>query len=226
MLNENYFSGNLGEEQSYYLGLLLGDGCFQKRSPNKLGLSLIDYDIVYQFKKDIGSDNKIQVRDRDNRADGYHRKNNYVIRISSSQIITDLKILGVSRDNRELQLYNNRIKIKHYLRGYLDADGCITGSRQSPNSILVSYTSIRINIVTELLYYITNTLRLEARIRQKEYALPGHTNYEIYLSTTSALKYCNWLYNNATILLKRKKDKYDSVVKYRQYKGLPIYLSN
>lgn len=223
ILNPKFFSGNLDESSSYYLGLLLADGGFTKCSRNTISLKMIDQDIVIGFKEALKSNGKVtiippSIGQIDNRVISCKMK--YMVTITHPQIIADLKSLGLSVDNRKFLLQDKRIKTNHYLRGYLDGDGCIyTRIPKGKNfkRIEVIYVGT-LDMLNDLSLYFQETLGLSVQKIRKD----NRTDkiFLLRLGKKSSLLLCEWLYGNATIYLSRKKDKYIEVLNHDKLRQL------
>lgn len=217
MLNENYFNGDLGEIQSYYLGLLLGSGKFSKNT-NKITLDMKDYEIIYAFKIELGISGRVKAKapcTLKNREVIGGKFPTYSVEFTSERITKDLKDLGVGYKNRKLLLYNDRIQTNHYLRGYLDADGYITVKNLHTGhapQLRIGYTIEDRNILEILRKYITERLELKCRVEQQS----NKRGWKLILTCLDALSFCNWIYNDATVYLRRKKVIYDVAIKQRE----------
>lgn len=214
-LNESYFSDIDTERKAYFLGLLCADGYVGDEHFNNISLSMKDKHIIYEFKDEIGFTGDIRIPVK---SGGFESKSKlYCINFSSKKMCDDLRRLGVyTKKSLTFDSIPDIPKhlIRHFVRGYFDGDGSITISKSTSyhnvggvkkKYIHESYTMTIIG--TEK---IVNDIAIEM----------GLNMYKIKDSKTVQMKYLwvnarremlgiyNYLYNDATVYLTRKYNKW------------------
>lgn len=130
-INENFFETIDTEEKAYWLGFMVADGYVDHRF-GRISLSLKEQDISHleKFKKSLSSEHPIKI---------YTRKKGYINNskfckffISNEKMAYDLENLNIIT-NRHLSFeWPNYIDYdlqRHFLRGYIDGDGCYCVSK-------------------------------------------------------------------------------------------------
>ena len=199
-LNQNYFNTIDTEDKAYFLGLIAADGHIYKNR-NIISLSLCKedgYDLLTEFLKKINSNTKINLY-KDKRTD-YKRKETCSIHLSSKILKESVIKLGILPDktkNLKFPIIKNSL-VKHFIRGFIDGDGCY----YYRNNIL--YTSIvgTYDFLISLQKIINNNIQCNMT------KLIKHKTGVYYLcyAHNDTKKLRNWLYENSTIYMKRKKE--------------------
>lgn len=123
---KDYFERIDTEAKAYWLGFLYADGCVsQDLKSVVLELSSVDEDHVYKFANAIGSNHKVSAHGKN--------KNFTRIAVSCKQMGIDLYNHGcVPRKSMILEFPKDNIVpeglIYHFIRGYFDGDGCLSHS--------------------------------------------------------------------------------------------------
>jgi intein-encoded DNA endonuclease-like protein len=209
--NHNYFDVIDTEDKAYWLGFIFADGYIRERkSGNSLDmkLSLNDKEHLELFKKSIDSTHVIMNMVNEVKYKGGVSKSKLChIAVYSSKLVESIKKQGVhSRKTFTIERPNiNPELINHFIRGYFDGDGSFTfiEKKCSVSSFACASDNFRNFLIEEL----SNN-----GINMKYYG-------GIQVQTQNKfdnLKFYNYIYKNATIYLKRKKDKYE---KFRRYYG-------
>lgn len=203
--DQNYFEKIDTEEKAYFLGLLLTDGNICKIKNRKssyliqIGLKYTDYEILEKLKKELNSTNKIQHYKTDKRDECYFG-------VSSYKLAMDLMQHGIKPNktfNTELN-YDIPIHLfRHYIRGIFDGDGTVYISKNE-----------------RLRFGFYGTHKLVSQVRQwlieqidinhnKVFDKPT-VSFVIYQRKQDVTNFYHLMYDNATIFLQRKKDKFDN----------------
>lgn len=120
------------EEKAYWLGFLYADGYVSSVGGKKVGLSLSTTDMKHleKFKAFIGAENPICVYHSSGYGNGEYGR----IIIASDKMYDDLVGHGVLEHKSNILEFptwlNDDLK-RHFLRGYIDGDGCITKNGNS-----------------------------------------------------------------------------------------------
>lgn len=198
--HEDFFLNIDTEDKAYILGLLIADGYIIEnnrqngnRSPS-WGISLNNNDkyIIEYIKKTIGLHTKII----------HTKRNTDTIITTSKRMVNDLAKFGVvPRKSFITYLPNNIAKSlqRHLIRGFFDGNGCIS------NHTCTFYgVSIIIPEIKELL-----SKEIEIGNKKITYRKKGTgANSFSFSSSECVNKFFHYLYDDATIYMKRKYNKF------------------
>jgi intein/homing endonuclease len=193
---------------------MLSDGCVTK---NKMGLKLKytdEYIITEMFNK-FSSGYKTTTD-----------KNGRSISLSSTKMICALAKLGCVENKTEIGFNLPEITndlFRHFVRGYFDGDGTVSINTTRPNQIGISICSVDNNFLLQLQeklseFNILTSIYRENRKDKKdklpirpdgEYCTDNKDMFRLTIQThKERLKFYEFLYDNCTIKLKRKYEKY------------------
>lgn len=209
-LNESSFSKIDNEEKAYWLGFLSGDGIITE---NKIRLRLANKDKEHlkKFKEFVQWTGK----------DYYYKPTNSLeVGFRSLKAIHDLAHYYVTSRKTLRVKFPNILKSleRHFIRGVFDADGCICRtirvSRGKSGQIYIFYSG-------EFSIEGNRELVLAIQSRFAELGLPLNSiNYSgkninrvRYGGINQLRKICNYLYENTTIFLERKKKLFEDILK-------------
>lgn len=215
-LNESYFKDVDNERKAYWLGYLYADGFIGDEKHNNIVFSQKESDgyIVEEFAKDINFTGKLR-RVFPGKGSYKNSKTQIVINFSSPLMVKDLYSLNMFNNksiNRTRLPPINPDLLRHFVRGYSDGDGCIY------ETVRGHYKN---NIYKSFCWNITGNETFVNKIAE---LLPITT--KLYDSCTSNIKYIkttsnksiiplyNYLYQDATIFLKRKRDIFQRAIGY------------
>jgi len=205
-LNHCFFEEIITEEQAYWLGFLYADGCIHK---DKLIINLIHSDLYHliKFQKILNYNIKPVIRKRnDNRGQDYCN-----FTISSKKMCNDLIKLGCIPNKTHLLTFPTEEQvpkhlIHHFIRGFFDGDGCI--SKTKYYSYAFCGTKDMMNGINKVLIndkIIKNPIKISENKSKTLHIIKKSGNIGVLL-------FKKWLYDNATIYLERKKDKFEDVI--------------
>lgn len=211
-INSNYFEDINTEEKAYWLGFLYADGYIRLRRSGELRLKLkqTDKKHIKLFKKCIESTHPIKdsisiVKYGDNKIS---KSRCSCISINNTKIVKDLIKFGCV-NAKSFIIKFPKLKhdlIRHFIRGYFDGDGCIYISKN--NSGTFNITSGSKQIIDDINNVFKNNDIIKCYIKSTEdtYRLNIHDKIEL-------LKLYNYLYDDSTIYLKRKFNKFKTYIK-------------
>ena len=223
--NEDYFSNVDSENKAYFLGLIFADGYIRKRNKNSfsLGLKLQSEDkyIIEKLQSELCAFSyKIQ-EEKNN------FKGNYKLEVQSNKLVTDLINLGIkfNKSYEELSIpHIDNIMFFHFLRGLIDGDGWISIGKTEKVQIAIGMSSI---VFLQEIQKILLNYDIKSAIYKRDDSIKNvnwGVLYTLYISDNkSRLKLLNLLYNNSTIYLNRKYNKYihaNTVLSSKITKGL------
>lgn len=209
--DDSYFEKINTEKKAYYLGFLYADGCVSVLSDNNKSIILLlhpdDGYILKEFLKDIRSNRPVYVNKR-----GY-----VFITIKSVKMADDLIRFGcLPRKSLILKFPDEGIVPKglqnHFIRGYMDGDGCIsTHMTKRKRKTQTFVCEIKFIGTYDMLNGIKKYFDSD-----KNVLINKHSPKSCQISFAGR-KYRNavdLLYKNASVYLKRKKNKWDEFVEY------------
>jgi len=129
-LNENFFDNIDSESKAYFLGLLYADGYNNEQLKSfTLCLGEGDKNILTQFNQVLESNRSLKYRIRKNEENNF--QNTYTLNVVNKHMSEQLALLGC------VQAKTFKIKFpewldenlwRHFIRGYFDGDGCVSGA--------------------------------------------------------------------------------------------------
>ena len=93
--------------------------------------------------------------------------------------------------------------IRHFIRGFFDGDGWVSIS----SSLVFGLCGMSANIMIDIDDYFKNTINISGNLKRKDNYQVRFFNYNIY--SNNAKKVFEHIYQDASIFLTRKKDKFD-----------------
>lgn len=126
-LNEQYFDVVDTQEKAYILGLLFADG-YISESNNCISISLKedDVDVLLKINEEIKSNRPLSYLRYNDKNKNW--SNQYKLSINSAYMVNSLRKLGLFQNKSmqiEFPLWLQDEYYFHFLRGYIDGDGCI-----------------------------------------------------------------------------------------------------
>lgn len=210
--NEKYFETIDTESKAYWLGFIYADGYIlskRKYGNRKLGIAISEKDEehLYRFKKDINSNCLIKKYS----VVGYNNQNSNYVRVllTSKKLTDDIEKLGVFEHKTEILKFPTKKQVpisflSHFIRGYLDGDGCIT---KTTKGFRIRFCGTK-EFLEGIQKYFHTSVKMEKRHKDKV------NNYAFSIGgNRQAEKILNILYNNATVYLQRKYNKYQELIK-------------
>lgn len=221
-IRHDFFKDIRTELQAYLLGFYAADGSSdEKRKTVRVCLQEQDSEIVYLFKDIISPDARLytispRIVTGRNRAkvQGHEA---FGVDITSSILVQDLVQLGYGYDKSHKSLHLPNIPenlIRHFIRGYFDGDGCITGwlAIEKGKADRFRYKFDICGKTESLLDEIINFLSTHDIKVNKNY-LKRDDMYRISSSSKKELeKIFNFLYKDSNFYLTRKFSKFNYYV--------------
>lgn len=211
-VNHDYFSKIDTEEKAYWLGFLYADGYNdEKHGIVQLGLQECDRIVVEKFRDAIASNNPIEIR-----YDGIKKPNSQNIcriRICSKKMSQDLSKLGCFQKKSLTLKFPTEKQVpsdllQHFIRGMWDGDGCLWIKMVKNNGIFVAILTSTLDVCTTVYNILLKELNILARITTP---FPERNNSTRNLTLSGRINFCNfcnWLYENSSLYLERKYEKY------------------
>ncbi len=208
-VNEKAFSGRINEKKAYWIGFLAADGYIGKDKRLQLKLKKDDYKHIEKFKDFLEYNGIIEYRTsqlgKNIRKHGL--KEYYeiaLLRVSNKNIWKDLEKYGIINNKSLILEFPSNIPenmLRHYIRGYIDGDGCWSSDNKKYPTMTLTIVSTKNFLFTiNQIFLKYNLVKQFNKIQQpsKIYALPFGGNKQIK-------KIARWLYKDSIIFLDRKK---------------------
>lgn len=206
--NEHIFDSIDTEEKAYWLGFIFADG-YVSSTNNKVELSLKSGDTLHleKFNKFMGgASNKVKIGKSTCGNVIYERcrwfiSNKHLKETLISYGCTPNKSLVLKFPNESI--FKNKLLIRHFIRGYIDGDGCLSYGNKNHTEPTISILGTRDFLegierhIPELKNY---SLHLNDKNNDKTFVLSA--TYRVAFRVTLRL------YKNSTIYLERKYEKY------------------
>lgn len=210
--NEDYFKYIDTEFKAYILGFIYADGFVGTHDDFCIALTDKVYDnylILNKFKEELKTDNLVKHDDK-----GKYGK--YIFKFSNKKIVSDLNKCGVytckSLNMKDIPHNIDQSLFRHFIRGYFDGDGCIcpyydnTDKRQrctvemlGTQEFLLQIQEIMINQCGINKTSLTSIKRVPGLMKMS------------YKGIKNILKIRDYFYDNATIYLTYKYEKFMNI---------------
>lgn len=198
-VNENFFEVIDTEEKAYWLGFMYADGCVNtSRDSIELSLKEEDFNHIVKFKNALDSEHKIGKKVK--------RINNkeyvsYRLHIRNKKLKDDLIKHGCIPKKSKVLTFpklKNDLVI-HFIRGYVDGDGCITTHKTSKISLEILGT-----------YEFLNGIRSYFKLSNDKYIYNfNHSDVKrLVITGQKAFNIIESMYKDCTISLDRKFNRY------------------
>jgi len=208
-INHSFFENIDTEHKAYWLGFMYADGNISKRD-NKVILSSTDKIVLEMFNISTQSTYKIHTEKHN-----VYSSIIYKISISSAKLKNDLINKGCV-PNKSLILtfpkFIHKDLIHHFIRGYFDGDGSICIYKKNRKNLYRMQTSFAgtksfINSLVKIL--------LKNKIVKGSSVTNRDSISILQFSTNDSMTLYKYLYNDASIFLERKKNKFKDGFKNR-----------
>src|SRR5574343_431199 len=193
-LNNKVFNLINTEEKAYWVGFLYADGCIYGKNCISLELSLKDKEHLIKFNNFLEKEKSI-------------REDSFRVRcvFKDCMVYQDLYNLGIKPNKSLILTFPTYYQIpkklmNHFIRGYIDGDGCI----------YISNSNIHVSVLgtKEFLISLIEEINLPIRNLYKNNKNNNSNCYFFQYSGKNALSLIDYLYKDATIYLERKYTKY------------------
>lgn len=203
-LNEKVFDNMCSEEQFYWLGFMYADGNISKEGNRiEMRLSIKDINHLEKFKKFLNL--STEIRTGTINGNGFCHlsvRNKHLWNILNKLGCVPQKSLILKFPN--LSLFKNKENILHFIRGYVDGDGCLSIYKDDNKD----RTRLSIIGTEHFLNTINQLFNNKGYLRNKSTSNYNNLAFELKFSDVPSRKLARYLYENATIYLERKYEKY------------------
>lgn len=204
--NEHYFDKIDSQDKAYILGLLWADG---HNRVNKGGVIL---ELQEDDKELLEKINNVTENERPLRKVALSNKNpswkdQYNLLWQSKYLSNLLNDYGMCQRKSlvlEFPKWLNEELYPHFIRGYMDGDGCVCYMKQR-HKIQVSMVGTRM--------FLEHVQKICANIGIKSYITHDNRTNKVIcqlaiVSNTSVTMFLNWIYEDANLKMERKYNKY------------------
>ena len=205
-LNEKAFDNMQSEEQFYWLGFMYADGNISNEGNRiEMRLSIKDIEHLEKFRKFLNLSTEIRT--------GICNGNGFChLSVRNKHMWNTLNSLGCTPQKTltlqfpSISLFKKKENILHFIRGYVDGDGCLTNYFNSTKTSLRTELSL---VGTEsFLKSINKLFQNKGYIRNKSSNGWNNKAFDLSFSNVPSRKISRYLYENATIYLNRKYEKF------------------
>lgn len=211
--NECYFDSIDTEDKAYWLGFIYADGCISKPTRKikdktkpyyriEISLNDIDAEHLEKLRKSLDMEAPVRIAKTNfansNRARlGWNSKHMWNVLNSYGCSPCKSKTLKFPNPN----IFKNKELIKHFIRGYIDGDGCLSycDTKHKRAHLLILGTH-------HMLENIQNWLPLQYILQI--YGKNSESVQQLSIVGRTAFFIENYLYKDSTIRLERKYNKY------------------
>ncbi|MGZ6356177.1 MAG: LAGLIDADG family homing endonuclease [Ktedonobacteraceae bacterium] len=197
--NHTFFASINSEEKAYWLGFIAADG-YVDSNHLKVELSSVDRDHLVRLATSLDSSHPV--------IDQIQRKYpSSTLSIYSAELCADLLKQGITpRKTFTLQwpALSNAI-LRHFVRGYVDGDGCFTVSGKIRRNTCFSVTSNKSFLLDFQDFLMRSCAINQTKLYQRHKDSPIYTL--VYCGKLQVRRIVDFLYHGATIYLPRKYDR-------------------
>lgn len=206
IFDEGFFDDVNSEVKAYWLGFLFADGNIKDNGVLQLAISSKDISHLCRFIDALNSNARIYQ---------YTKRDEYKARIINSvhhrsrHMASSLLRYGFHpRKTKTATVPNLPLELQsHFFRGYFDGDGSVFSSTHK-NS-----TKLSMNVIgnIEFASQMQQLLITHVGVNQTKLNIPKHSPdmaYVIYSGTPQVKRIARWMYDNATIWLPRKRERF------------------
>lgn len=213
-IDESSFSEIQDEASAYFLGFIYADGSIGHYNGDysiRIELQDRDRQILEDFQNFIKSDRPI--------SESYKKERKYCkICISNKVIYKSLMSRGITPKKTFAITFPPKDivpkhLIRHFIRGYFDGDGCVTCSKNKKSSISFKITS-NLHFLEGLREFLINEAGLpKTKITATKSIGIGNLGYS---GNGNARKFYDFIYKDSKFYLKRKFEKFSSILENLQ----------
>ena len=218
---EDFFDVIDTEEKAYILGLLYADGYNNTdRNSVSLGLKETDREVLDKITALIQPSKPLQYVSTSNqrKKTGFENsQNQYRLVIANKHISEILTKLGCGKAKTHNLIFPTEEQvpsclIRHFVRGYFDGDGSVSKGKKSKVDIIG--TTAFLEPLQDILF---NEVSLNKTLLNQRHKGQANTIRSLQIGgILQCIKFRDWLYEDSTIYLERKKQVFDSYIFYER----------
>jgi LAGLIDADG-like domain len=208
-INDNFFEAITTENQAYFLGFLYADGYVNRRK-FVLSLQEKDKDILEKFCLALNTQHplyftparKTIINDKE-----YQCQGQFSLCIYNVKMCKDLHNLGCFQNKSLTLKFPTCVPdhlLNHFIRGYFDGDGWVSEAKGYRRIVGFISSASFIETLNQKFSHLPHSID---KRRQKQGLLALH-----YRSKKTFDWWYKYLYTDATVYLKRKKDRFEEIL--------------
>lgn len=209
-LDQTMFDKIDTEEKAYWSGFLFADGYNNEKTGSV---------ILTLHNKDIDTLHKFNFFLKTNKPIGKNTKDSSKVCVESKHMSKKLSEIGMIQKKTHVLEFPDIEKhlIRHFIRGYFDGDGCVTYGKKLNQNIGVSVTSTK-SFLNKIINEIDD-IKFSFSKRHKDRI---DNIYTINMGgVCNIIKFYHYLYNDASIYMARKKNKFEEWFNWYFINGNP-----
>lgn len=216
--NDDVFQDIKSEEQAYWLGFLMADGCIRnKQNIVEILLAEKDKGHLDKFRLFTKSDYNIFKKNTKLNGNNFVSYRTYVV---SKKMLNDLSKYGCI-ENKTYKLdtipfFNDYNLDRSFIRGYFDGDGFVSINKDSSRLLKVGFTSYSNKTLLKI-YEIASKYIGDLTITMHKRRKDSLGNYNMCFNVESSKKILFFMYDNSSVYLDRK---------YHLYKACAVHEGN
>ena len=190
------------EEKAYWLGFIYADGYVGSKTHDfEIALNMKDVEHLHKFNKFVkATDDLVKI-------DLKNKRNRCRWSVSNSHFWESLNKLGVVPKKSLILTFPDETilpkeLIIHFIRGYVDGDGCIMTEETSVNKLQLSFMGTKDMMDAFQKYFGTNKQLITHKTKNGEV-------YYLRFRILQSIKILQKMYKNATVYLDRKYQTWD-----------------
>ena len=203
--DESFFEKIDTQEKAYTMGWFYSDGSnYLPRYTAKIDVAADSVDVLIKIREVIGSNARIvAMKNSANSYAGENAQTLYRLAIYNKTVSLQIAALGICGNMTYTRTWPEWLTEDlepHFIRGLIDGDGCISISKKK--GFTISYYGTK--MMCEGLSEVLSKIGVEHRHKTDK---KGHHFIRI-MKQAECVKFADYIYNDATIYLNRKHDKY------------------
>ena len=210
----NFFHKIDTEDKAYWLGFIFADGCVLQTcedvsGPNRLRIALSQKDIdhLYKFCDAIGHSHDA-VHSYLRPADSFIKEDHWISCVNCDSVVMarDLISHNCFPQKTYVPSFPDDVPehlMRHFIRGYFDGDGCISGT--TAGQFEITTEKVAVERMQSILMEACHLGRTKLRFCRNAYTLR-------YGGCRQLKRIYDYLYHDAHVFLDRKYDKFRSYV--------------
>jgi hypothetical protein len=201
-VNENFFETIDTQEKAYCLGFFLSDGYNNTKNGAIEIQQTKDIDIIFKIRELLYNERKPKLK--------LNCSKSYRIYIHRKKISEDLEKLGCMQNKTYKVIFPEFLKeelIPHFIRGYLDGDGCICITKNGGIAVAITGTK---KFCSKLKKIIKNKINVNSYICT-EHRCKDAIKKISFGGRKACLTLLNWIYNDSKIHGDRKYKVYQKI---------------
>lgn len=205
--NETVFDDINSEEKAYWLGFLYADGSLSKTTNTiELGLKTSDKTHLQKYLSFLKHTSKNKIKFHTNKLGNSYRvsvTNKHTWNVLNTYGCTPKKSLTLKFPNENI--FKSPDLIRHFIRGYFDGDGCLSYNKTTKTILPKCSIISTFEFLSNVQQILKNSNINGKLIKDKRYK---HNTRILDFSSKESEKLINYLYDNSTIYLTRKYNRY------------------